>query len=874
MKIRVLGSGIAAVVLMMATAFATRAQAQDNLRDGAPFNGYTGVKFDTTNYAYDYLVDSSLAQDDPAAKRFRTLEAAYAAAPAGTPGHPTVIGIKPDVYVMHVGPDALYSLSVTKNNITILGLTDDRRKVVLADNRGNKEGANNNGYIFDISADGFTMMNLTVVDYANLDYEYPGDPSKNLKMRSPVITQAVAIQMQGDRHVYSHVAFLSRLDTTFIRTTRSYFTNVFIEGTDDFLGGGQVGVVNDSEIYFPTGNGVMSASGLTFINTVFKAARGLEFYKGFGSPDTLIDCTMPVDTPHSPVTWMAWDVLPVHQNLFSLTYHIKDSSGKPMRIRDKIKGPATYTLSRELTAEEANAFNPWNLLRAPVNGPADDWDPAHVRAKYEADGSDVFRMAMTGRSAADAIPGAGPGAGPFVSRSAAPSIRTGDEGATLTASISPLRARDTKITWSAASKLVSLSATTGNSVTVTGNNSTSRAEYVPVRATAANGFYVQAFVYVEPKYIDPPTFVKQPVIGAPLAGKVSVRYLLNLGARPDLSDQSQIAWSQCDDAACTSPRKIAVSRGDLPLRTYTLTPGDVGKYLEVGIRPKHNISDPGPETRAIAAKPITAAEVPSPNINPDFRNFVEATDPSIVNGEWTIVGTWTSVTGDTLVNGYGLRVSNPPGAGGGPGAGFGGGAGAGAGAGAAARAGGAAPAAAPARAPNPHASLIYVNDGPVGDMTVKVVMSPEKTAGQGFGIAGSPADDDPRAQRADIFIKYDPRTRTGYALRYWRTIQSAEKCMFQLYRIENGVGTPLNDRQQLTGVFKPNTTITLSVVGDKFTAKGSNTVDHDTLSLEGTIIPNPFGGAGVYWSGSVPVGNSNVYSELQIAYPASARHQR
>src|SRR5579885_2039964 len=128
---------------------APHARAQDNLRDGAPFNGYTGVRFDTTDYHYDYLVDSSLSQDDPVAKKFRTLEAAYGAAPAGTPGHPTVIGVKPDVYLMHVGPDAPYSLQITKNDITIVGLTDDRRKVVFADNRGNKEGANNNGYIFD-----------------------------------------------------------------------------------------------------------------------------------------------------------------------------------------------------------------------------------------------------------------------------------------------------------------------------------------------------------------------------------------------------------------------------------------------------------------------------------------------------------------------------------------------------------------------------------------------------------------------------------------------------------------------------------------------------------------------------------------------------
>ena len=32
-----------------------------------------------------------------------------------------------------------------------------------------------------------------------------------------------------------------------------------------------------------------------------------------------------------------------------------------MRIKDKIKGPPTYTLSRELSDEEVKAFNPWNL---------------------------------------------------------------------------------------------------------------------------------------------------------------------------------------------------------------------------------------------------------------------------------------------------------------------------------------------------------------------------------------------------------------------------------------------------------------------------------------------------------------------------------
>src|ERR1035437_6300016 len=115
MKMHGRSAGIAVVVLMVATAFGSLAHAQDNLRDSAPFNGYTGVTFDTTGYSYDYLVDSSLAQDDPANKKFKTLQAAYAAAPAGTPKTQTVIGIKPDVYLFHAEESAPASLTINKN---------------------------------------------------------------------------------------------------------------------------------------------------------------------------------------------------------------------------------------------------------------------------------------------------------------------------------------------------------------------------------------------------------------------------------------------------------------------------------------------------------------------------------------------------------------------------------------------------------------------------------------------------------------------------------------------------------------------------------------------------------------------------------------
>jgi uncharacterized protein len=37
------------------------------------------------------------------------------------------------------------------------------------------------------------------------------------------------------------------------------------------------------------------------------------------------------------------------------------------------------------------------------------------------------------------------------------------------------------------------------------------------------------------------------------------------------------------------------------------------------------------------------------------------------------------------------------------------------------------------------------------------------------------------------------------------------------------------------------------------------------------VTPNTYGGAGTRWSGTVPSGNSNVYSYFQIAYPGTVQ---
>ena len=256
--------------------------------------------------------------------------------------------------------------------------------------------------------------------------------------------------------------------------------------------------------------------------------------------------------------------------------------------------------------------------------------------------------------------------------------------------MSPVRAAQT-ITWSTPSSLASLSNTEVSQYR--GCDSTApdrdRAQYVPVKATAANGFYVTAWVYVQPAYIDPPALTSGPALSAPSNGTVALSYRLNNAAH---ADQSIVTWFSCEEPSCANPRTVAVSRGDVPLSVYTLTPGDVGKYLRATIQPKVEISDPGPTVAVTSAAPIAKSAIASTTVSPNFTNFVTTVNNSYVSGYWTVLGSWTPVSGSAFVNGFGVRAASAG------------------------------------------SALLYQQDDPSGDMQIDAVMSPEKTEGQGFGL--------------------------------------------------------------------------------------------------------------------------------------------
>ncbi|MCU4677055.1 pectinesterase family protein [Catenovulum sp. 2E275] len=760
---------------------------------------------------YDLLVDGHLAADDPQNNRYKTLQAAYQAAKAGTADKPTVIGIKPNVYLL-TGGEYEPGLTITKNYISLVGLTQDRRKVVLADNRGLQQGASNNGFVLDVNATGFSAKNLTILNYCNIDYQYPDNPAKNLTKRSNVITQAVTLQARGDKHIYQNVQILSRLDTLFLMTKRAFFDKVYIEGTDDWVGGGDISYWQNSTFVLPTGNGVILSMNNVFKNSRFISKQGLQFYKvGFNShlrPSVLIDSKIEL-AENGLASWMR-EQPPERPYQYSLIWDVQDQYKQAVNIADSPYAKESQKHSRILNKAELKAYNPWNLLRAVPGEQPDNWDPANVRDKYKHAETEIFRIKLLSSS-------------PTInSKQPEYQLITGENPVILQAQVFPIYAQNPQISWFSASNLIKLNPLENNQVEVSGQNFSEQAKWVAVHAKAANGHFVTAWFYVKPALLAPPTVDQAPNISVS-QHKLSLNYQLDLAGR---SDQSKINWYVCRTQACDNPRLFAQNNAAIPAKQIELLPGLNGQFIKAELLPKHSRSGYGKSISAISKQPIS---LPNANnlsgennpriIRADFSNLAAQASTEFYSGLFNLTDNWQIIAVPEQTQVLGLHSVNP-------------------------------------------AKIIYQALKPATDMRLKLAFRPDKSAGQVFSVPGSPADSGDNNLHADFLIKYDALSQTGYSLRFWRTTQAADKVMFQLYKIEQGKGTPLSDQQVLSGVFKRNTQIELSVKNNQFSVTAFNSKDDQVLNLSAKIEENHFGGAGISW----PRGSSAIFTLFEILY--------
>ena len=762
----------------------------------------------------EIIVDRSIEASDPSGNIYKTVQEAYEAAQPGTAENPTVIKIKPGVYLMN-GDETKNGLSITKDYITLIGDSDNPADVVLADNRGNNQGAsgNYNSATVVSNCTGLTLKNISIYNYCNVDIPFEKDPSQALTKRSDLETQAFAYFGAGDRHYYENCQFISILDTFENDVKRGYYKDCYIQGTNDFImgwGGTQVFdncIINSLSNHIVGGGEKFLFKDCTFQLNKPEGSLPTYLCKGWAEI-TLINCTVP--TNKGTYQWT-----PSLPGQYTFQYsNIVDETGAKANIIDD-------SCAIELNDEQVQAYNLWNVLRG-----SDDWDPANCKDTYASLGEEPMRVSVNSSI----------------------TVKTGESPAAINATVYPSRA-DQNVIFTAEGDVTIEQK--GNKCEVTANNHSLNTTMAIVTATAANGIKNKTVVTVEPKIEDAPIFTKEPEIIAPVDGFIGVNYVLDLGVAS--SDTSLITWYRCDDENGSNPVTLADTKMDEPTKIYNLCEGDIDKYIMVSISPKSELSNAGDVKTLVYPVKITADMINGRNISTNFqsvpthppfitssvlgstidngdgtttlyRTILENSITGTVPGKWNFIGDWYYNYGTgtyaSQVKGIitGVRYCR---------------------------------------------AIYRQPTDDYGDMTAIVRLTPEKTAGQGFGSAN---------QYQEILIKYDPDTQTGYGIRYTRSSTYTNTIEFQLYEYKDGIGTPIGDMQYMETTFRANCTITLSLEDDTLSAKietdyklGEEQSPVTPLELSANVTnPNSFGSFEIYHQGTT--GGRFVVTGVDLIY--------
>ena len=459
------------------------------------------------------------------------------------------------------------------------------------------------------------------------------------------------------------------------------------------------------------------------------------------------------------------------------------------------------------------ADNTYNLLRG-----EDDWDPLQVKDRVIAigkrDGKDYTRMP----SCLSVEP-------------LTASIQTGGRTVRLTATVKRhcnYVLNNVPVKWKVQQgyeKNVKLSTSEGYECVVEATNVEDETKHFTVIAYTEDGLECATELTVAPDYVSAPSFTENPKLNI-TKGVATVSYALDLNGR---KDESLITWYRCTDRNGTNRLPVSVSRLNEPEYSYTLVKEDVGYYLMAVIAPKHLRCLPGKERIVVSNSPIKKGQVNITHIfETDFQNFPCKNQPQLLPGFWTIGGykpldtaayDWQVVPDkDYWIYGPGMNGSHGTGL----------------------------------LQDQKGARLLYTPlDGSYGDMAITLNVDASKTAGQGFGSA--------TGQYLDLYIKFDTRTLTGYALRIIRTTKYSNAVDFILMKYENGVAEAISQPVSST-CYRTDCTITLTVKEGKLTAHASTTTPLPapvtdpnlklSVDLEADIASNTFGGTGIQHTGS------------------------
>ena len=785
---------------------------------------YKGQEVELGPHAF--LVDANSELVSPYV--FKSFNEAVSKLSDGTADDPMRVYIAPWVYWVDDPDDGQIrrnpdlstpiGLTVRCNSLQLLGMGEDPRDVILASARGQSQGSVGNFTMFDIYGNDFVVKDLTMGNYCNIDLVYPKHPELGRKARYSAITQAQLAFGHGDRYYAENVRFEARLNLCPLNgSKRTLFVNCHFELTDDSLNGTAVHIGCDFDYYGRQPFGSASIFGTVFLDCDFNIchAEPVQAVSKGVYPHSLLDCRFHAGRPVE----LAWTFRP-EEWLRCYQYNISldgapafVGAAKPYNtvLLDQRAQLGAYRLIEE---DGSVLYNSFNLLRG-----EDDWDPMGIRSRVEA---------LSQRDHRDY--GSIPTSLVISQRSA--SIQTGGEPLKLSAAVyrhNGYKLDNQQIRWKAQSgfeRYLQLSTDCGNEVVVTAANSDDRTLEFDLIAYTDSGLESAVKLSVAPDFVEAPTFLSSPRISVD-GGLASVSYELDLGSR---KDESLVTWYRCDDRRGGGAVPVAVSRGGKPLKTYRLQSGDRGKYLMVGVAPKHLRCEAGEEVRVVASRPVKASQTPAQTAySSDFSDFPCSNQTSLRPGYWTIDAFKPEDTRDYQ---WSVDLSKPcwtwgPGINGAKGLGI--------------------------QQLQQGARLRYTPvEGKYGDMSVCWQLDPAKDGGQGFASA--------RMQYLDLFIKFDTRTLSGYALRAIRTTKYANAVDVVLVRYDNGMVSnicePVTVDCFLTGcvmkVWTEGNMLKARVEGPMSRPElASDPNVHRSADLSAPIGTNSFGGFGLQHTSTV-----------------------
>lgn len=827
----------------------TPMDSSDPVEFGGTYIKYQGetIQLSETAIYLDGSLSDELAAQYPYVYNDITKALSADALKNGTADKPMTVYVAPYVYWIDdpaatdtvqktEGYSVPYGMVVNSEYLTIKGLTGNPDNVVLAGNRGQSHASNGNYTMFRFNCSGaLTVKNITIGNYCSVDLDYPLMSELNQAKRTETITQAQLADVSGDKMFADNCNFISRLNLDPINgASRSLYNNCHFESTDDALNANAVYVGCDFDFY---GNRPLYSSygtGSTFLGCTFNCkilnveAEPTQFFTKEGGTITAVDCvynsnlSVPISigwtkTPSTSLKCYQSNIIHNGQSITIGGEGAKetvDMTGKSVLDAYKVvSGGKTY-------------YNTYNLLKG-----SDDWDPLGVRDVIKAAGQDTVATQLSITSDVT-------------------EIESGKETASIGGTVNYFYGtNDTtqKITYSVSDEdkaYVKLTDNGDGTCKVEGTNNDDAARKVIINASTESGLEAAVGITVKPSKIEAPAFTKAPVITNDGQGSLKVDYSLDLGSREDMS---AISWYRCTDAEGSNPILVAVTRNDSPEYTYKLTAGDIGYYIMAKVESKNIRSDYGTPVNTVYDKAIGVKDVRSKNFATDFSNFPNVKQSEIKAGFWTVdynrpadtesFGSWQGADTEEPWK-YGTTGNGCVGAG--------------------------------LYEGTQGARLMYTPvEGTYGDMSLKLVVDPAKTAGQGFGSAG---------QYMDVLLKFDTSTLTGYGLRIIRTKASSNAVTFVLVKYDNGTVTEISD-EVIASCYATGCTISLKVEGNKLTAHVETPTEQladqaakgypHVVDLTADIAANSFGGVAIQHTGTTGAGgwqNTTMLHNLDITW--------